>query len=312
MRSAVFCTSRITSAVSTSSVTIAICATLSANHAGVAARSTARGYSRPAMGKLRDLLRRRSGPVAIVLSGGGNHGAVQVGMLRSLVEHDIRPQLVLGLLDRRAQRRRLRAGPDASPASPGSRSCGAASTPRGSCPSGWLPNAVALARKGEAIHGNDRLRGLVTGLLRVDTLRGAGHPVPVRRHRRRRRARGVVLQRAAGRADPGVGRPARRAARGGDRRRPLPRRRHRQRRADQPGRRPRRPHDLRPALRHRRPAPPGAEAAARRRGAGVLDRAPPPVQARPRDAARRGGGDRAAHRRRAAPCASTTSRRAAR
>src|SRR4051812_25441427 len=48
------------------------------------------------MGKLRDLLHRRSGLVAAVLSGGGNHGAVQVGMLRALVEHDIAPQLVLG------------------------------------------------------------------------------------------------------------------------------------------------------------------------------------------------------------------------
>src|SRR3546814_19442565 len=48
------------------------------------------------MGKRRDLLRRRSGPVAAVLSGGGNHGAVQVGMPRALVEHEIRPELVLG------------------------------------------------------------------------------------------------------------------------------------------------------------------------------------------------------------------------
>jgi NTE family protein len=39
----------------------------------------------------------------------------------------------------------------------------------GMLPSGWLPNAVALARKGEAIHTNDRLRGFLHGLLRVDT-----------------------------------------------------------------------------------------------------------------------------------------------
>lgn len=120
------------------------------------------------MGKLRDLLRRRAGPVAMVLSGGGNHGAVQVGMLRSLVEHDIRPSLVLGCsigalngvayaqdptLAGVARLEELWRGLDNE----------------GILPSGWLPNAVSLARRGEAIHGNDTLRGLIHGLLRVDT-----------------------------------------------------------------------------------------------------------------------------------------------
>lgn len=104
----------------------------------------------------------------MVLSGGGNHGAVQVGMLRSLVEHEIHPQLVLGCsigalngvayaqdptISGIARLEELWRGFDAE----------------GILPSGWLPNAVALARRGEAIHGNDQLRGLVTGLLRVDT-----------------------------------------------------------------------------------------------------------------------------------------------
>ena len=95
-----------------------------------------------------------------------------------------------------------------------------------------------------------------------------------------------------------LGGAARHPPGGGDRRRPVPRRRHRQRRA-----RSRRAvalgatHDLRPALRHDRPAPARAEAPARRRGAGLLGRPPPPLQARPRDAARRRGGHRAAHRR---------------
>src|SRR5829696_8755822 len=39
---------------------------------------------------------RRPGPVAFVLSGGGNLGALQVGMLRALLEHDITPDLILG------------------------------------------------------------------------------------------------------------------------------------------------------------------------------------------------------------------------
>jgi NTE family protein len=104
----------------------------------------------------------------MVLSGGGNHGAVQVGMLRALVEHDIRPELVLGCsigalngvayaqdptLSGVARLEELWRGLDAE----------------GILPSGWLPNAVALARRGESIHSNDRLRGLLQGLLRVDT-----------------------------------------------------------------------------------------------------------------------------------------------
>jgi NTE family protein len=119
------------------------------------------------MRKLRDLLHRRTGPVAFVLSGGGNHGAVQVGMLRSLVEHDIVPELVLGCSIGALNGVAFAQEP----------------TPAGVArieslwlglgddqllPSGWLPNAVALARKGEAIHANDRLRGLVHGLLRVE------------------------------------------------------------------------------------------------------------------------------------------------
>jgi len=121
------------------------------------------------MGKLRDLLRRRSGPVAMVLSGGGNHGAVQVGMLRSLVEHEIRPEVVLGCsigalngaayaqdptLSGIARLEEVWRGLEGEGMMPSS---------------GWLPNAVALARRGEAIHSNDRLRGLVHGILRVDT-----------------------------------------------------------------------------------------------------------------------------------------------
>ena len=41
-------------------------------------------------------MRRRPAPVAFVLGGGGNLGAVQVGMLRALVEHDIAPDVIVG------------------------------------------------------------------------------------------------------------------------------------------------------------------------------------------------------------------------
>lgn len=37
-----------------------------------------------------------TGPVAVVLGGGGVHGAVQVGMLRALLESGVRPDLVIG------------------------------------------------------------------------------------------------------------------------------------------------------------------------------------------------------------------------
>ena len=120
------------------------------------------------MGRLRDLLRRRSGPVAWVLSGGGNHGAVQVGMLRALVERDIKPDLVLGAsigalngvafaqdptISGVARLEELWRGLDGA----------------GVLSSGWFPNALALARRGEAIHSNDRIRGVVAGMLRVET-----------------------------------------------------------------------------------------------------------------------------------------------
>jgi NTE family protein len=120
------------------------------------------------MGRLRDLLRRRTGSVAVVLSGGGNHGAVQVGMLRSLVEHDIRPDLVLGCsigalngaayaqdpsLSGVARLEELWRGLD----------------DKGLFPSGWLPNAVAIARRGEAIQSNDGVRAVVEGILEART-----------------------------------------------------------------------------------------------------------------------------------------------
>jgi NTE family protein len=124
---------------------------------------------------LRDLLHRRSGPVAFVLSGGGNHGAVQVGMLRALIEHDIRADLVLGCsigaingvayaqdatLSGLARLEDLWRGLEDQEVFETS----------------WFENALGLARRGEAIHSNDRLRGLVEGLLRVESFEDL--PIP--------------------------------------------------------------------------------------------------------------------------------------
>jgi NTE family protein len=118
------------------------------------------------MGKLRDLLRRRSGPVAAVLSGGGNHGAGQVGMLRALSEHGIRPDLVVGCSIGALNGAAYAQNPTAEGLERLDRlwrGLGEA----GILPSSWW-NAFAIARKGEAIHTNDRLRGLLEGLLEVE------------------------------------------------------------------------------------------------------------------------------------------------
>ena len=154
----------------------------------------------------------------------------------------------------------------------------------GACPSGWMPTAVQLARRGVAIHDNDGLRGARSrGCCAVERFEELRRPVPVRGHRHRRGPGGVVLDRPARRADPGVGGAAGRLPAGRDRRRPLPRRRHRQRRADLAGRRARRPtrSTCSTSARFDRPLP-RAPAPARRRRAGVLDRPPPPLPPRPR------------------------------
>jgi NTE family protein len=101
--------------------------------------------------------RREKGPVAFVLSGGGNLGALQIGMLRALAERGIRPELVVGCSVGAINGAGLAEDP----------------TPTGVArlerlwreldgkqlmPGGVLPPAVALARRGESIHGNEGLR----------------------------------------------------------------------------------------------------------------------------------------------------------
>lgn len=104
-----------------------------------------------------------------MLSGGGNLGALQVGMLRALTERGIRPDLVLGCSVgalngaayaadpsmagiARLEDLWLRlAGPDVMPSG------------------GFLPSSMQLAKKGEAIHGNEGLAELVGRILRPST-----------------------------------------------------------------------------------------------------------------------------------------------
>jgi NTE family protein len=113
------------------------------------------------MGALRYLRRRRKrGPVAFVLSGGGNLGAVQVGMLRALLEHEIYPDLILGCSVGALNGAAL--ADDPSLAGVGRlddlwRSVDG----KDLMPRNWLPNAVALARRGEAIHDSEGLRKML-------------------------------------------------------------------------------------------------------------------------------------------------------
>ena len=50
----------------------------------------------PVVGRFREDRRRARPRTAFVLSGGGNQGVSQVGMLRALLERDITPDVVIG------------------------------------------------------------------------------------------------------------------------------------------------------------------------------------------------------------------------
>jgi NTE family protein len=108
------------------------------------------------------------GLTAFVLSGGGNLGAIQVGMLRALFEAGVKPDLILGC-------------------SVGAlNGAGVAEEPsligvarleelwrdlegKDLMPTGWFPNTVALARRGEAVHDLEPLRKLAEGALTART-----------------------------------------------------------------------------------------------------------------------------------------------
>lgn len=98
--------------------------------------------------------------VAFVLSGGGNLGALQVGMLRALVERRIQPSLVLGCSAGAING----AGFAANPSRAGVRrleELWAKVTEFEVMPATWVPSTVQLARRGASIHPNDGLRRLI-------------------------------------------------------------------------------------------------------------------------------------------------------
>jgi NTE family protein len=101
--------------------------------------------------------RRERGPVAFVLSGGGNLGALQIGMIRALAERGIRPDLILGCSVGAINGAGL--AEDPAPAGVGRlERLWRDLDGKQLMPSGVLPPAVALARKGEAISDNAGLR----------------------------------------------------------------------------------------------------------------------------------------------------------
>lgn len=110
------------------------------------------------------ILRRGSARTAFVLSGGGNLGALQVGMLTALAERGIVADVVLGCsvgaLNGAAYSR--------TPTIEGLRSLAARWAEIESptlMPSSLIPNAVQLLRKGESLHDNEGLRATLVAML---------------------------------------------------------------------------------------------------------------------------------------------------
>jgi NTE family protein len=96
-------------------------------------------------------------PIGFVLSGGGNLGALQIGMMRALLEHDVRPDLIVGCSVGAINGAGLAEDPTLAGALRLERLWRALDG-KELMPAGWLPNTVAIARRGEAIHDNLGLR----------------------------------------------------------------------------------------------------------------------------------------------------------
>jgi NTE family protein len=120
------------------------------------------------MATLRDLTRRdgtrRRPRTAFVLSGGGNLGAIQVGMLKALSERGIVPDVVLGCSVGALNG----AGFALDPTADGVRRLEhhwRTTTSHTLMPSSRIPSAVQLLRKGASLHSNEGLRDGLERLL---------------------------------------------------------------------------------------------------------------------------------------------------
>jgi NTE family protein len=120
------------------------------------------------MATLRDLTRRdgtrRRPRTAFVLSGGGNLGSIQVGMLKALTEHGIVPDVVLGCSVGALNGAGYALSPDAE----GVRRLEEhwrRSSSANLMPSSRIPSAVQLLRKGFSLHSNDGVRASLESLV---------------------------------------------------------------------------------------------------------------------------------------------------
>lgn len=105
---------------------------------------------------------------ALVLSGGGNLGAVQAGMLRAIAERGIVPDMVFGCSVGAINGAAFADDPTLAGARRIERQW-LDTVGEEVMPSGRLPDMVQLVRKGEALHGNTGLRDLITRFLGRDT-----------------------------------------------------------------------------------------------------------------------------------------------
>lgn len=107
------------------------------------------------MPSLRSLTRRKP-RVGLVLSGGGNLGAIQIGMLRALTEREIVPDVVLGCSVGALNGAAYALAPTLAGVSRLEEHW--STTSYTLMPSSRLPSVVQLIRKGESLHSNAGLR----------------------------------------------------------------------------------------------------------------------------------------------------------
>ena len=115
---------------------------------------------------------------AFVLGGGGNLGAVQVGMLQAVLERGITPDVVLGCSVGALNAAAIAADPTATGADRLARTWRAL---RGDdvFPSGWLNGPWLLLRKQLAMASNDKLRALVERTVPFEHFEDAAVPFQV-------------------------------------------------------------------------------------------------------------------------------------
>lgn len=109
-----------------------------------------------------------SRPVAFVLSSGANLGAVQVGILRALVEHGVRPDVIVGCSIGAINGAALAQDPTLAGVEH-LEHVWKTTDVRELMPRPWLPPTVALMRRGEAIHSRAGLHRLLDRTLSATT-----------------------------------------------------------------------------------------------------------------------------------------------